>query len=63
MGVIEGFFNVFASSHLDHLLSLPEIPPLVFEFVLEPAGLVADGLVVDVFVVDVGGGASPGRHF
>jgi len=63
VGVVEGFFDIFASPHFNHLLPLPEVPPLVFEFVLEPARLVADGLIVDIFVVDVRGSASPGRRF
>lgn len=62
MSVVECLLDVFACSYLYCLLSLSEVMPLVFEFVLESAWLVSNCLVVDIFVVDVGCCWAPGTN-
>lgn len=53
MSVVIGFMDVLLSSDFYHLFTFSEIMPLVFKFVLELSLVMADSLIINIFVVDV----------
>lgn len=59
MSMIENLFNILRPSYFYDFFPFPEIVPFVLELILQFAWVIPDGLVIDIFIVDIGGSWAP----
>ena len=61
--VVEGLQHIAAASHSNQFFPLDKIYPLVLKQVLHGTAVVPNSLVIDVFIVNIGGSGGPGGEF